>query len=154
MSREYTHMYPKEAIPSNDGFLLVYDVTDSLSFKRVQQIHSVMCEIKTAQMRPQVEKAELRNKPSQRSLALRRVTSVWRGYWPVILIGNKSDATKKREIYYYEGMNLARQLGCKFFETSARDGSNIENVFCEMTRTLRREGDRLRARGRQGDIAK
>ena len=45
------------------------------------------------------------------------------------LVGNKSDSEKKREITEEEGQKFAVKNGMQFFETSAKIGENIEEVF-------------------------
>ena len=47
----------------------------------------------------------------------------------LILIGNKSDLEESREISYDEGAKLAKKYNMLFFETSAKNGDNIQNIF-------------------------
>ena len=47
----------------------------------------------------------------------------------LILIGNKSDLEQSREISYEEGEKLAKKYNMLFFETSAKNGDNIQNIF-------------------------
>ena len=49
-----------------------------------------------------------------------------------LLVGNKSDLTDKRVVTFEEGQSLANQHGVKFIETSARDNSNVEDLFHQM----------------------
>jgi Ras-related protein Rab-2A len=46
-----------------------------------------------------------------------------------ILIGNKSDLDYDRKVTYEEGNNLALKNGILFFETSARTGEGLDNIF-------------------------
>ena len=51
-------------------------------------------------------------------------------YKPVfILVGNKTDLPKKREVRKEEALSFAIRHGMEYFETSAKNGSNIEEVF-------------------------
>lgn len=45
-----------------------------------------------------------------------------------VLVGNKSDMKESRVIPTNEGENLAKQYNIPFFETSAKTGSNVEEV--------------------------
>lgn len=45
------------------------------------------------------------------------------------LVGNKSDLEPLRVIKKEDGENLAKEYGISFFETSAKENSNIDNIF-------------------------
>ena len=49
----------------------------------------------------------------------------------LILVGNKTDLEEKRDITYEEGLNIAERFNMKFYETSAFNGNNINNLFTE-----------------------
>ena len=48
--------------------------------------------------------------------------------FPVVLIGNKCDLNEEREIDKEEGENEAKNNGYLFFETSNKDGTNVEEA--------------------------
>ncbi|XP_078322838.1 uncharacterized protein LOC111124284 [Crassostrea virginica] len=50
----------------------------------------------------------------------------------VAVIGNKSDLKDKREVEVREGQGYANKLGMKFTETSAKRGTNVEEIFFEL----------------------
>ena len=51
-----------------------------------------------------------------------------------VLVGNKCDLVHERQVDYEEGEQLASEIGCGFFETSACDGGeDIEEVFHEVS---------------------
>ncbi|KAK3732587.1 hypothetical protein QZH41_004978 [Actinostola sp. cb2023] len=47
----------------------------------------------------------------------------------VILVGNKSDMDDERVVAFDRGKQLADQLGLEFFETSAKDNTNVKQNF-------------------------
>lgn len=47
----------------------------------------------------------------------------------LVLVGNKSDLEEKRVVSYNEAIDLANKNGMLFFETSAKNGTNVEKVF-------------------------
>ena len=45
---------------------------------------------------------------------------------PVMLVGNKSDRVTEREVSTQEGSALAKEMGCDFVESSAKQCINCE----------------------------
>ena len=53
-----------------------------------------------------------------------------------ILVGNKNDLEKDRKVTFEKGKEFANLHGMKFFETSAKENINVEEVFKEMTKDI------------------
>ena len=51
-----------------------------------------------------------------------------------VLIGNKSDLESERIVSKKEGEQLAKLLECKYYETSAKTGQNINQAMDEMAK--------------------
>ena len=47
----------------------------------------------------------------------------------IILVGNKCDLENQRKVSVEMGKNKAKNLNCPFYETSALNNTNIDNVF-------------------------
>ena len=47
----------------------------------------------------------------------------------MVLVGNKCDLEDKRQVSYEEGKELADKNEMMFFESSAKDGINVDNIF-------------------------
>lgn len=62
---------------------------------------------------------------------------------PVLLLGNKLDMERYRQVSKGEGASLASRFGCLFFEVSAcLDFLSVQHVFHEAVREVRRELER------------
>uniref|UniRef100_A0A6B2LKJ9 Uncharacterized protein n=1 Tax=Arcella intermedia TaxID=1963864 RepID=A0A6B2LKJ9_9EUKA len=48
---------------------------------------------------------------------------------PIVLVGNKKDLEKSREVSYSAGKELAQEWDIDFVETSAKTGENIDDIF-------------------------
>jgi len=56
-----------------------------------------------------------------------------------ILVGNKSDLISKRKVSTEQGQDLADHYNIPFLETSAKDNSNIEQLFIDSARAFIRK---------------
>ena len=56
-----------------------------------------------------------------------------------MLVGNQCDLTHERQVSKADGAALARRYGCDFFETSAKTTQNVERLFINVVRSLRRQ---------------
>jgi putative ribosome biogenesis GTPase RsgA len=52
------------------------------------------------------------------------------------LIGNKDDLKDKKKVSKDESLELARRYGLNFLSTSAKTGSNVEEAFNAVTKTI------------------
>jgi len=48
---------------------------------------------------------------------------------PMILVGNNQELDNKRKVSYKEAKDLADSWGIEYFETSAKTGFNVKEVF-------------------------
>lgn len=97
-------------IRDGTGFLLVYSVIHRPTFAKIQQLYDKIKRIKDDQDKV-----------------------------PIVIVGNKSDMKNLRQVEEQEGIDLAKQLGVPFFETSAKLKINIEACFFEVIREVRRQ---------------
>lgn len=84
------------------GFILVYDVTNRISFEKIESYW-------VEQINKNVDFNEFNP--------------------PIVLVGNKSDLQDQRKVSIEEGRNLAKKYNYCFYETSAKDNINIDEVF-------------------------
>ena len=58
-------------------------------------------------------------------------------FTPAVLVGNKCDLEKGRQVSNEEGEELAKTLNCPFFETSAKQGIHVTDAFHQLVREIR-----------------
>ncbi|XP_015417778.1 PREDICTED: GTP-binding protein GEM [Myotis davidii] len=94
-----------------DAYLIVYSITDRASFE------------KASELRIQLRRA-------------RQTEDI-----PIILVGNKSDLVRCREVSISEGRACAVVFDCKFIETSAAVQHNVKELFEGIVRQVRLRRD-------------
>lgn len=102
-------------IRDSDLFVIVYSVTYRPSFEAIQRIFEQVLATKGRYGAPGGFDSSL-----------------------IILVGNKSDLDHKRTVGINEGRQLSQKLGCSFIETSAKERTNVEEVFFNLVRADRR----------------
>ncbi|CAF1263158.1 unnamed protein product [Adineta ricciae] len=95
-------------IRSGEGFLLVFDVTDSESFSDLNELYEQILRVKNGG------------------------TNI-----PAILVGNKIDLAERRKVTLEEAEQKARSWSIRYIETSAKTKHNVDKVFCELMRIVR-----------------
>ena len=58
-----------------------------------------------------------------------------------MLVGNKCDLETERKVTYEEGQKEAEEYKMSYFETSAKDGININELFEWISRELKGRAD-------------
>jgi GTPase SAR1 family protein len=56
-----------------------------------------------------------------------------------ILVGNKADQDRERQVSFEKGRERAAEFGCDFMETSAKTAHNIDKLFVTVVRKLREQ---------------
>ena len=59
-----------------------------------------------------------------------------------VLIGNKCDMESERKVTVEQGKDFATQYGMKFFETSAKNSTNVSDAFIAMTKEVMKTSGR------------
>ena len=92
-----------------EGFILVYTVTEKRSFEEVRRFKAMIDRVRN------YEKV------------------------PIVIAANKKDLEHKRQISTKEGEIMAKEFDCPFFETSAALRYNVDEVFEEIVRCIRKK---------------
>uniref|UniRef100_A0A673B3Q9 GTP-binding protein n=1 Tax=Sphaeramia orbicularis TaxID=375764 RepID=A0A673B3Q9_9TELE len=108
---------------TGDAYLLLYSITDRPSFLRASELR----------------------------ITLRQFRPVH--HTPIILVGNKCDLVRRREVSVSEGRACAAVFDCKFIETSAAMQHNVWEAFHGIVRQLRLRRDSKEANKRRRYIS-
>ncbi|XP_037037408.1 GTP-binding protein Rit2 [Bradysia coprophila] len=92
-----------------EGFIICYSVTDRHSFQEASEYRKLIARVRLTED------------------------------IPLVLIANKLDLQSQRKVTTEEGKNLASQLGCPFYETSAALRHYIDDAFYTLIREIRRK---------------
>lgn len=130
---EYRGIWASSNLKS-DAFLLVYDITNQPSLEALDYFMD-MIDIETEQRFEDTQRLleEIRDdneyKNNIKGQGLLQV-----GMPPPVKIvaGNKCDLKQGRVVSARDGLEYARNHGCGFMETSAREMVNIEETFARM----------------------
>eukprot|EP01097_Dermamoeba_algensis_P006959 TRINITY_DN434_c0_g1_i1.p1 TRINITY_DN434_c0_g1~~TRINITY_DN434_c0_g1_i1.p1 ORF type:complete len:194 (-),score=28.33 TRINITY_DN434_c0_g1_i1:148-729(-) len=93
-------------IRSGDGVVLVYSITSRDSFSVMPEMRQSVIEVK------ELDK------------------------FPMVVVGNKKDLESEREVSTDEGEEFAKKYNMPFFESSAKERINIEDIFVAITREI------------------
>jgi GTPase KRas protein len=90
-----------------EGFVIIYSITSRSSFEQISTFKEQVFRVKDAER------------------------------LPMMLVGNKCDLEEKREVSHQEGVELGKQFGAQFKETSAKTRVNVEEAFYDLVRMIR-----------------
>ncbi|KAG7231528.1 hypothetical protein INR49_011588 [Caranx melampygus] len=94
---------------SGEGFLLVFSITEHESFTA------------TSEFREQI-------------LRVKEEEAI-----PLLLVGNKSDLEERRQVTAEEAAGKAGEWGVQYVETSAKTRANVDKVFFDLMREVRKK---------------
>ncbi|KAM9999661.1 hypothetical protein ACTFIZ_008138 [Dictyostelium cf. discoideum] len=111
-------------IRSCEGFVLVYSITCKSSFNQVLNFREQILHV--------LDRDDV----------------------PIMMIGNKSDLVNERQVSYHEGKELAQRFGMSFMEVSAKNRSNIDEVFHEAVCCVKKKEELYRIKSKNVKILK
>ncbi|RXN00146.1 GTP-binding protein GEM [Acipenser ruthenus] len=101
----------EQCMQAGDAYLIVYSITDRASFEKASELR-------------------IRLRRTRQSEDI-----------PIILVGNKSDLVRRRQVSVTEGRACAVVFDCKFIETSAAVHHNVQEMFEGIVRQVRLRRD-------------
>lgn len=119
--------------------MVVYDITSRLSFERVgrivERVHRVKEDSAPYAPSPASPSHTHPGSPYAHPASASAASGSRRP--PIVLVGNKADDFRQRQVGTDEATQLARNMGCGFFETSAKTGANVEAAFKSVVRNIK-----------------
>ncbi|VDM19345.1 unnamed protein product [Wuchereria bancrofti] len=110
---------------SGEGFICVFSITDTESFEATNEFREQILRVK--------------NSATDSSV-------------PIMLVGNKSDLTNERSVMQLHAQQRAEQWNVPYIETSAKNRINVDKVFYDLMREIkRRKGGTLKGHTPGGD---
>jgi len=97
---------------TGQGFIIVYDITEALSLETVTELR-------------------------QKILRTKQAADV-----PIMLVGNKCDLADKRVILKSKGEDLAAEFKCSFLEASAKNNTNVKEIFEQLVREINKHNEK------------
>ncbi|KAI6180638.1 BMA-RAS-1, isoform a [Aphelenchoides besseyi] len=97
----------EQFLRNGDGFLLVFSLTNRESLEYIKRLHRHIDRVKD------------------------------RDFFPMILVGNKSDLEMQRQISRQEAEGWAKSLQIPYFECSAKFRQNVDQIFYDLVRLIR-----------------
>ncbi len=113
--QERYHILAKNYFTSTDGFIIVYDITNKMTFDNVNNW-------------------------------VKQITDISPNYTKTIIFGNKCDLSSEREINSSDGKELAEKYKFKFYETSAKNGDNLNVGFEYIVKEVLRDMSSIKER--------
>uniref|UniRef100_A0A0R3RI53 small monomeric GTPase n=1 Tax=Elaeophora elaphi TaxID=1147741 RepID=A0A0R3RI53_9BILA len=110
---------------SGEGFICVFSITDTESFEATSEFREQILRVKNSTMDSSI---------------------------PIMLVGNKSDLTNERSVMQLHAQQRAEQWNVPYIETSAKNRTNVDKVFYDLMREMkRRKGGTLKGNAPGGD---
>jgi len=105
-------------VQKKNGFLLVYSIIDNISFAQLGSFYDLIVD----EYENTVEYPD--------------------GIPPIVIVGNKLDLERNREVQAASGEAQAAKWNARFLETSAKTNENVEKVFHTLIRMMRQRHSR------------
>jgi Ras-related protein Rap-1B len=70
---------------------------------------------------------------------------------PIVICGNKADLEEHRAVPRARGFEVSQRWGAPYYETSARNKTNVDEVFIDLCRQMLRREDAGGDLGRRND---
>jgi GTPase KRas protein len=127
---------------NGEGFLLVYSITSRMSFEEITTFYQQICRVKDRDYFPMVLVANKSDLESDRQVSTQGITK-------------KCQQGGKRSVLTFfdclliciEGRDLAKEFGCQFIETSAKQRINVDEAFHDVVRDIRKYNKEQETRG-------
>ncbi|KAJ6243452.1 ras-like protein rasb [Anaeramoeba flamelloides] len=108
----------EQYMESGQGFLIVYSIADTGSFEEVPELYQTILRVKDSDK------------------------------YPTVICGNKCDLEKLRVVTLNDGKSVAKSYQVPFYETSAKTMKNLDTVFHQIVREIRKTQSPIKKRSK------
>lgn len=120
---------------NGQGFILVFSITSMVTMNDLYELREQILRVKDTDNVSEICLLISHCMGLTFLISLSPVTQV-----PLVLVGNKCDLEDERMVSREQGMMLSQQWGGKpFYETSARQKINVDEVFYDLVRQINRQ---------------
>ena len=131
-----------------EGFLLVYSITERDSFKMIESYHQQILRVKDSEAVPIIVVGNKSDLEHERRVDIIGASHLTFSVIGLLLTGDTWRPAKTSISVYIkftfthphvqtEGQYIAKKLGCRFVETSAKLGSNVTQTFMDCVCEIR-----------------
>lgn len=121
---------------TGEGFLLVYSITSRNSFEEISTFHQQILRVKDKDSFPVILIANKCDLEYERQVGM---NGTYCQPSPVPSVMTANDVRRFSDCYdHTEGRDLAKHLGCRFIETSAKQRINVDEAFSNLVREIRK----------------
>ena len=123
---------------TGEGFLLVYSITSRNSFEEISTFHQQILRVKDKDSFPVILIANKCDLEYERQVGMNG-TCHYATPSPVPSVATTDDISRHSlTVMITEGRDLAKHLGCRFIETSAKQRINVDEAFSNLVREIRK----------------
>lgn len=118
---EYRGLWVDHAISEGEAFIITYAINSTRSFRSVPDFLKLIANCKSGNSGYRSDSPTLKPRFFP---------------FPFVIAGNKEDLIDQRTIPTSEGVQLANATGGLFYECSAKNATNVEEIFIQLIRSV------------------
>ena len=123
---------------TGEGFLLVYSITSRNSFEEISTFHQQILRVKDKDSFPVILIANKCDLEYERQVGMNGMFLPRTDFSRILPSWRPMTLRRLLTVTVTEGRDLAKHLGCRFIETSAKQRINVDEAFSNLVREIRK----------------